>query len=473
MKPSLILASMRRLAALRLAATSVVAGLMGLPACTLENTVNDDPEGNMPANSFRPGPAERSLSLWSDPGENLLSALSEVEQNDRGAVLPENNRVLGGLLGEAGAYFSAMTAYTPFGSAFARQSEECAGSDLPDAIEALCGAIAGGPPDPDDPDGDGQLRWVIINELPHAAFQRAVMRKLLTCASELGFTYLAVEALEEDDAALEARGHVSRSESGLFTREPQMAGLIEDGLELGYDVVSYQVADRCSDCGILEAINRHSEEQATNLVAKTFGVDPEAKVLVIAGARQAQKRIWGAGEPYTTSLGSHLWEQTGLEPYSVDQVAVNLPALPFGASTPNPPSGAYLASGPLNGQCMGTYASESPTGMGPLNAVVVHVSPRNDEQRWDWLGAPAEQRRSVTASCAACTSAQRLLVQAFPAGIDRADRVPVDQALCAAEAACQMVLPPGAYQLVVWSEDALVGSTEADLAASDSVAITL
>jgi hypothetical protein len=249
--------------------------------------------------------------------------------------------------------------------------------------------------------------------------------------------------------------------------------LLEDGMRMGFDIVSYQVAERCTSCGILESINMHAEAQAANLVAKTFDVDPEAKVLVLAGARQAQKRMWGPGEPYTTSLGSHLWVQSGIEPYSVEQVAIDLPSLPFGASSPSPPSGMYLASGPVNGQCGGSYTPDSPTGMGTLDAIVMHVPPRTDQARWDWLHAPADQRRTVTVSCAACSANARLLLQAFPVGMERTDRVPTDQTLCEAGAACQMVLPAGMYELVVWSEEALVGTSDVDLVDIDSTIVAL
>ncbi len=443
--------------------------VIAAPGCTLQNSVQDDPAGNAPSNAYRDAPAERSEELWVDPGENLLSALAEVEMNDRTAVLPTNNRVLGSVFGELGAYFSAITAYTPFGAAFEQQSMECVRSVLPDAVEDLCQRIAGGQPDPNDPEDDGAIQLVIVNDLPHAAFQRTLMRKILPCAYELGFTYLAVEALGEDDAALEARNFVSRSESGLYTREPQMAGLLEDAMALGYDVVSYDVPDPCTGCAYVEALTQKSDAQAANIVAKTFAIDPEAKVLVFAGARQSYKRIWGPGEPYATSLGRRIWEQIDIEPYSVDQVAIDLPAMPFGASSPNPPSGMYLATGPLNGQCMGSYTPDSPTGMGTLDSIVVHVPPRTDAARWDWLHAPAEQRQAVTINCASCSAAQRLLVQAFPAGIDRTDRVATDQALCDAGARCQLVLPPGPYQLVVWNETALVGEGAVELSGSDAV----
>jgi hypothetical protein len=193
-------------------------------------------------------------------------------------------------------------------------------------------------------------------------------------------------------------------------------------------------------------------------------------VLVLTSARQAYKRIWGS-EPYTTSVGGHLWEQTGLEPYSVEQVAVDRPSLQFGASPANPPSGMYVASGATNGRCMGSYGQGSPTGMGTLDAVAIHVPPHSDAQRWDWLHAPADERRSVTATCAACMPGERLLVQAFPADTDRTDRVPVDQALCAAGEACQLVLPAARYDLVVWNETASVGVSQADLQANDTATI--
>jgi hypothetical protein len=446
-------------------------GILFGAGCTVSNAVNDDPAGNMASNIYMDGPSERSIALWADPGENPLSALAEVEVSDRDRVLPVDNRILGSLLGELGAYFSATTVYTPFAGALEAQSMDCERSNLPDAIDNLCASIAA-PREADDDSVAGPIQLVLINELEHVAYQRSLMRKLLGCAWDAGFRYLGVEALVEDDAAFEARGHVSRRESGEFTREPQMARMLGDGLELGYDIVSFEVADPCTDCRQVQAIALHAEEQAANLVAKTFAIDPAAKVLVLTTARQAYKRIWGA-EPYTTSLGAHLWEQTELEPYSIEQVAVDRPSLQFGASAPNPPSGMYVMNGVTDGRCMGSYGPGSPTGMGTLDAVVVHVPPHSDAQRWEWLHAPADERRSVTATCTSCAPGERLLVQAFPADTERSDRVPLDQALCSAGEACQLVLPPARYDIVVWSQSAEVGVGPADLEASDTAAIAV
>jgi hypothetical protein len=436
--------------------------------CTLETAVTDDPAGNASSNAYRAGPSDRSVALWSDPGENLLAALAEVEENDRNLVLPVDNRVLGNFFGELGAYFSASTVYTPFESAFAPETTECERSELIDAVEELCATLAGERPDDSHPDGP---QLVLINELPHAAYQRSLVRKLLACARTAGFTQLAVEALSEDDAALEARGFVSRTASGPFAREPQLARLLEEGLSLGYDLVRYQVADPCSDCRHVEAITRDAEEQARNLVAKTFAVDPAAKVLVMTSARQAYKRLWGDNEPYIESIASHLWDQIGIEPFSVEQIAVDLPTAAFGASSAAPPSGMYVATPEIDGRCVGSYSPGSPTGRELLDAIVIHVPPQVDDRRWEWLHAPAEERRSLTSTCAACDPAQRLLVQAFPVGVDPADRVPLDQALCTTGAACELELPAGSYEMVVWSEGARLGTTRVDLGAADTVAI--
>jgi hypothetical protein len=315
---------------------------------------------------------------------------------------------------------------------------------------------------------------VFLSELQHAPSQTVLARKLLGCLKDAGFQYLALEALAEPAAALKGRGHVSRSQSGPLMREPQHARLVDDALKLGFEIVDYDVSDHCETCSYTDEMRDHAEQQATNLVARTLGVDPEAKVFVLAGPRQSYKEPWGAmNQPFTTSLANWVWTQTQIEPYAIDQVEIDLPALPFGASSPTPPSGMYMASGPNNGSCMGQYTPRTENGRGALDAVMVHVPPRSDTARWDWLHAPMEERRSLTPSCAACSSGERLLLQAFPAGIDSSDRVATDQALCAAGSECQMVLPPGTYQVEVWSEETRLGTVQADLTSTTSATIAL
>ncbi|HVZ34115.1 MAG TPA: hypothetical protein VG963_16930, partial [Polyangiaceae bacterium] len=389
-------------------------------------------------------------------------------------VLPQYNRVLGEVLAEAGQYFAALTAFQPFGTAFQAQNMNCTQANLPDAVDTLCATLSDDPNDPEDQDRE---RLVFINQLQNAPAQVTLMRKLLGCAQDLGFKYLAIEDLEEDAAALTARGYVSRSQSGPYTREPQLARLIQDGLARGYQLVNYDVSDHCLTCTYEQDISAHAEQQATELVARTLGIDPDAKVLVLSGPRQSYKEAWGPlNQPATTSLANHVWMQSGLEPYAVDQVEIDRPAgVPFGMSALSTPSGMYMASGPdpMNARCEGAYAPRTENNRGALDAVIVHVPPQNDQSRWDWLHAPEDERRSLTLSCGSCMSGQRLLLQAFPAEVDISDRIPTDQTLCAAGDTCQVVLPAGPYQVVVWSDTERLGSAAVDLSASSSGNVSL
>jgi hypothetical protein len=444
--------------------------LLVASACTLDNSINDTDQGLSPSNAWRDSPDPVSITLFQNPGDNLLSAIVEMEKKDKDAVLVEYNRMLGTALAEAGAYSSAIDTYQPFGTALQNEAMICQDSDLPDAVEELCDRLQDNPDDPEDQDLE---RLVFMNTLQHAPAQTTLARKLLSCLKDAGFNYLAVEALAEDAAALKARGRVSRAQSGPFAREPQMARLLEEAMRLGLDIVNYDVSDHCLTCAYTDEIRDHGQEQATNLVARTLGVDPAAKVFVLSGPRQSYKQPWGPNAPYTTSLANRVWTQTEIQPYAIEQVAIDLPSMPFGASSPSPPSGMYMASGPNNGQCMGQYTPRTENGRPALDTVMVHVPPHTDEQRWDWLHAPQDERRSLTPSCPSCPSGQRLLVQAFSAGLDISDRVPTDQALCKAGVECQLVLPPGSYQVVVWSETARVGAAQVDLSATASANVSL
>jgi hypothetical protein len=453
--------------------TLVLADASGV-GCTLQNKTEDSPQGNAPANIFRNAPSDRSLELWQAPGDNLLSALAEIETNDKTSVLPQYNRILAQVLAETGQYFQALNVFQPFGNALQTQNRNCDSANLPDAVDELCSRFVDNPDDPKDQDLE---RLVIINQQQNVPSQVTLMRKLLSCGKDLGFKYLAVEDLEEDGAALTARGYVSRSQSGPYTREPQLARLLEDALSLGYQVVDYDVSDHCLTCSYQEDINAHAEQQATNLVAKTIGVDADAKVLVLAGPAQAYKEAWGPlNRPPTTSLANYVWTQTNIEPYAIEQVEIDRPeGVAFGKSPLSTPSGMFIASGPDpdNARCEGSYVPRTENAEPALDAVVVQVPPQSDQSRWDWLHAPDDERRSVTPNCSGCASGQRLLVQAFPAGVDVTDRVPVDQTLCAAGATCQMALPAASYQMVVWSESARVGSMDVDLSASTSANLSL
>jgi hypothetical protein len=330
---------------------------------------------------------------------------------------------------------------------------------LPDAVESVCEILAG-----------GEVQLVFVDEAPHLAQHRVLGRRLLQCARDAGFEYLVIQALEEDAAALAARGYVSRTASGPYLREPQLAGLINDGLELGYTPVRVTSSPLCTDCTPVEAFREDLDAIADRLIAQTLGVDPAAKVLVWTGPNQAFEQPWGAARPFNESLASLVFEKTGVDPYTLVQRTMD----PSASLGPLPPSGIYLASGPDNGSCSGSYSPGSATGLSTHDGVIVHVAPASadDTDRWSWLHTPEEERMTVTAVCATCQADQRLLVQAFPPGVAD-DGVPLDQALCQPGVACQFSLPAGDYRLVVWSDTAQLTSAQATLAAGTTATVTV
>ncbi len=441
---------------------SVILGSLLSLACTVSNDKDGGMEGVVvPERNDRP--AAESFALWAAPGDNLLAALAGVEGHDKATVPAPQNFVLGIMLSEAGAYSSAALAFQPNNTPFRAKSMQCMSSTLPDAVTEVCSALA-------EPD----RRVVFIDDSPNFAQDRTLGRKILGCAREAGFEYLVIASLEESGEALQARGYVSRTASGRFLREPQLAGLVEDGLRLGFTPVGLPNSEFCTECPLAIALGTDARAQATSLEEQILNADPEAKVLVWAAFGQAYKQPWGQAAPYVNSLASYVYTDTGVEPYSLVQITVD------GNTSLGPaaPSGIYLASGPDNGSCSGSYSPRSATGLPTHNGVAFHIAPRSeaggtDSERWEWLHTAPEERMAVTPECATCAPEQRLLVQAYPAGVDFSDRVPSDQALCQAGVSCQLSLPAGDYQLVVWSEEAQLTSTPVTLAAGASTIVSM
>jgi hypothetical protein len=437
----------------------LAAATLSSAACTLSNTSEGGAEGLEGVVTRRDRPSDQSVERFFDPGSNLLAALTEVEAADAD-VLTSSNIVVGEMLNEVGEYYSAAIRFQPGGAPYVAETDQCENSTLPDAVDTLCANLA-----------DEGIQLVFIDETPHFAQHRVLGRRLLECARAAGFEYLVIEALLEDGAALAARGYVSRTESGPYVREPQFAGLIEEGLALGFTPIGLPAGAACSECTLVQAFSQNSEEKADSLIAQTLTVNPGARVLVWTGPGQAFEQPWGP-RPFVNSLASYVFSKTGIDPYTLTQVTLD----PSSSVGPLPASGMYLATGPANGGCSGSYSPGSATGLSTHDGVVVHVAPRggaqgSDDDRWDWLHAPASERMSVTTQCASCQVDQRLLVQAFPVGVDVATRVPTDQALCAPSAACELVLPAGAYQVVVWSDTAQLASVPVDLSAGTAATI--
>jgi hypothetical protein len=163
---------------------------------------------------------------------------------------------------------------------------------------------------------------VMINEEHRSSRQRALAHQLLGPLRDSGFTYLAVETISEDEAALAARGYPVLG-TGTYTRDPVFGDLIRRALDLGYVVFGYDAGPevmqpRPDDQSPLDAINRREHAQAVNIVKRVLARDPKARVLVYAGRDHIAESSNDDWKP----MGGEFKTLTGIDPLSINQFSM-------------------------------------------------------------------------------------------------------------------------------------------------------
>lgn len=242
-----------------------------------------------------------------NPFEVLRAAFGAVETTTGNYLLPVTQlRATAGNyadLGEQGAYLQALsTAY-----AFVNEPDSAA-----KCWQKLSGPaplpLTGGTRSLDIlPATEEVLRqaattpFVLFNESHVHPKGRYWLRSLLPALYQRGFRYLALEALG-DDTGLQRRGYPTLN-SGFYLREPQLANLVRDALALGFTVIPYDA---------MSADREH--DQAQNLLRRSRGQDPQAKVVVLAGFGHIDERV-GTYK----SMAIWLKELSGIDPLTVNQ----------------------------------------------------------------------------------------------------------------------------------------------------------
>jgi hypothetical protein len=300
---------------------SLSLGALSLGALSLGcSTTTFGPEAEPPSTI---DPSEATVAEYYNPQGNPLQDLLAAENERRTQGFSAQSNWVSGLWhAELGAFTLAATVYSPLsGSSYGQEPNEgqCdAVADAPDAVEAFCAQLAEVEPGLEQRDPEaGPPQWVFVEHQPNLPATRVFGRQVLECAREAGFTHVAIEALQEEGADVTARGHVTRS-SGVLAREPQLARLVERAVELGYEIVNYDVPGRAIGNEYFTDVERYAERQADNLLAKTYDQDADAKVLVFTLPYEARKQIWRQQVTRRTSVATLVRQRTGIEPYAVD-----------------------------------------------------------------------------------------------------------------------------------------------------------
>jgi len=145
---------------------------------------------------------------------------------------------------------------------------------------------------------------IMLNEMHWTPRHRIFATKLLEALKENGYTYLAVEAVNQDFVSdLNNRKYPTKN-SGYNTREPFFGLFIRKAMDMGFEIVGYDE---------FETDNRE-KAQAVNL-DKIFLKDPHAKVFVYAGIDHILENNANGRR-----MAEHFREISGIDPLTIDQV---------------------------------------------------------------------------------------------------------------------------------------------------------
>ena len=148
---------------------------------------------------------------------------------------------------------------------------------------------------------------VMVNENHFYPNHRVLVYDLLDTLKALGYRYLALEALAPDQEETVNRTQTINLQTGFYTQEQQYARLLRKALALGYTLVAYENTDTAID---------REEGQARNLYENTFGLDPQAKVLVLAGMDHILETPAPSGKKWMAAIFK---ETYGIDPLTISQ----------------------------------------------------------------------------------------------------------------------------------------------------------
>jgi hypothetical protein len=153
---------------------------------------------------------------------------------------------------------------------------------------------------------------VMINENHFYPNHRILVSDLLPKLKEIGYTYLALEALNTNqDSLLNLPNSYPRLETGFYTSEQNYANLIRKAKELGFKFIAYENTEG----------NKNREiGQAENLYNKTFKVNPNIKVVVLAGIDHILEKPTSDGKEWMATIFKNKYN---IDPLTISQTHLN------------------------------------------------------------------------------------------------------------------------------------------------------
>lgn len=153
---------------------------------------------------------------------------------------------------------------------------------------------------------------VMVNENHFYPNHRLLVSDLLVNLKEIGYNYLALEALDvKQDSLLNLKNTYPTLKTGFYTSEQNYSNLIRKAKELGFEFVAYENFDNSKDREI---------GQADNIYNKTFKLNPNAKVLVLAGIDHILEKQTKEGKKWMATIFK---EKYNIDPLTISQTHLN------------------------------------------------------------------------------------------------------------------------------------------------------
>ncbi|MCK0178117.1 hypothetical protein MWU50_02330 [Flavobacteriaceae bacterium S0862] len=157
-----------------------------------------------------------------------------------------------------------------------------------------------------------QHRILMINENHFYPNHRLLVSDLLENLKEIGYDYLALEALEKNqDSLLNLENAYPTLKSGFYIKEQNFSNLIREAKALGYKFVAYENEDNNKDREV---------GQAENLYNKTFKINPNSKVIVLAGLDHILEKPTSRGKKWMATIFRNKYS---IDPLTISQTHLN------------------------------------------------------------------------------------------------------------------------------------------------------
>ncbi|MCO6164075.1 hypothetical protein [Flavobacterium sp. NRK F7] len=155
-------------------------------------------------------------------------------------------------------------------------------------------------------------RMIMINENHFYPNHRKLVSDVLEKLKAIGYHYLALEALNtKQDSLLNVPNSYPTLETGFYTSEQNFSNLIRKAKALDFRFIAYENTDTNQDREV---------GQAENIYNKSFLIDPNAKVVVLAGIDHILEKPTSQGKEWMATVFKNKYQ---IDPLTISQTHLN------------------------------------------------------------------------------------------------------------------------------------------------------